>query len=154
MKAWQLLVPCIAAFAGQETRAEAYLGIELAQGRNGRPVVTRVIEKIDNFRTLGSYLDLKEGDEIFTAYSDPIRLKDGNLADAWDINSIAELRWVLDNTRSRIGVTVRRGEEYIKTVLTFKELQDKRKNLDGSIQNLKLYAPSGAIDGPTRVKEP
>jgi hypothetical protein len=104
-------------------KAETNLGMKIKQGENGRPVITDVTAQLGKYSTLAAYLQLKPGDEIHTAYSDPITLPDGSSHDTWDITSIAELRWVLARTTSRIGLTVKRDDKYIKSIAVYTVVQ-------------------------------
>lgn len=114
--------------------AETNLGIALQQGENGRPVVAEVIPKVGNVPSLGSSLQLKPGDEIYRAHSDPIRLRDGTLHQTWDIHSIDELRWVLARTNSRVGLTIKRDGKYVKAVALYVQVTEMRKTPTGEEQ--------------------
>lgn len=97
----------------QPVHAQKKLGVTLQQGEH-HPVVVSVIPK-----TAASCLRLKPDDEILTAISDPIKTADGVNA-RWAIQSIGHLQWVLGHTKSKIGLIVRRGDEFIEATAIYR----------------------------------
>jgi hypothetical protein len=132
--------------------AETNLGIKLKQGGDGRPIVVEVINTIGNGRTLGSYLQLQSGDVIVIAHSDPISLPDGAYHEDWEIHSIRELIWVLKRTTSRIGLTVKRGDSYVKSIATYTVSQRTATGPDGRPYTVQVGV--WVLHGPLRVDSP
>lgn len=151
MKPCCILPAIIALVLASPTQAESNLGIVIQQGDNGHPVVVEVFPQVGNYTTLGAYLQLEPGDEIYRAHSDPIRLSDGTVHQTWKILSIADLRWVLARTHSRIGLTVKRDETYIKAVAVFRLYQEQ---VDTPRGMAKVFRGRWELDGPQEFDAP
>jgi hypothetical protein len=129
-------------------RPQLTLGAVLKQGRQGHPIVSEIIQPGGGKITLATFLQLRKDDEIVVAHSDPILLSDGQLHNSWYVNSINDLLWVLQRTRSTIGVTVKREKNFIRTIAIYR------------VKTGKVYGPECVqvgvwmLEGPETVERP
>ncbi len=101
-------------------------------------------------RTPEPRLKLKAGDVIVIAFSDPIRIDDGKEYTSWDIKSVSDLKWVLNRTISRIGVTVARSTTRVQAIATYRLVMDMVMTPNGLQQ---VRRGVWTLDGPTEVDE-
>jgi hypothetical protein len=139
------------AFSARPIQAQFTLGAILEQGAEGRPVVVQVLAEVRGGRSLASYLELHIGDQIVSAHSDPIPLSDGNHYDSWEIHSTSDLKWVLEKTRSKIGLTVKRGNRFIQSVATYGVVMETATAPCGRI--IQVAKGAWSLEGPKEVKD-
>ena len=115
----------------------------MIQGQNNHPVIWN----IDNPAGTAAYLGLAKDDEIHVMHSDPIQWTDGNQYTSWKVDAINNAEWVLARTRSRIGVTYKRGEDYYETIAVYKVKV-------GGYHYGPYSRGEWILSGPTKVKAP